>query len=65
MEPLVTAVLSNHPQYAANAASYVSYFTGAFAFGGTSLLIVVGVALELVRDLEAQLAMRSNKGFLK
>ena len=42
----------------------VSYFTNAFAFGGTSLLIVVGVALETVRDLEAQLSMRNYKGFL-
>ena len=34
------------------------------AFAGTSLLIVVGVALETVRDLEAQLSMRNYKGFL-
>ncbi|MBQ8431475.1 MAG: preprotein translocase subunit SecY [Clostridia bacterium] len=34
------------------------------AFTGTSLLIVVGVALETVRDMEAQLAMRNYKGFL-
>ncbi len=34
------------------------------AFTGTSLLIVVGVALETVRDLEAQLSMRNYKGFL-
>ena len=34
------------------------------AFAGTSLLIVVGVALETVRDLEAQLAMRNFEGFL-
>ncbi len=34
------------------------------AFSGTSLLIIVGVALEVVRDLEAQLAMRNYKGFL-
>ena len=33
-------------------------------FGGSSLLIVVGVALETVRDLEAQLSMRASKGFL-
>ena len=33
-------------------------------FGGSSLLIVVGVALETVRDLEAQLSLRSSKGFL-
>ena len=33
-------------------------------FGGSSLLIVVGVALETVRDLEAQLSVRQSKGFL-
>ena len=33
-------------------------------FGGSSLLIVVGVVLETVRDLEAQLSMRASKGFL-
>ena len=42
----------------------VSYFTSSFTFGGTSLLIVVGVALETVRDLEAQLSLRHHKGFL-
>ena len=35
-----------------------------FTFGGTSLIIVVGVALETFRDLEAQLTMRNYKGFL-
>ena len=34
------------------------------AFGGTSVLIVVGVALEIVRQLESQLVMRHYKGFL-
>ena len=33
-------------------------------FGGSSLLIVVGVALETVRDLEAQISLRQSKGFL-
>ncbi len=33
--------------------------------GGTSLIIVVGVALETVRGLEAQLVMRNYKGFLE
>ncbi len=37
---------------------------GAMAFGGTSLLIIVGVALETVRELEAQITMRHYKGFL-
>lgn len=35
------------------------------AFGGTSILIVVGVALETVRQLESQLVMRHYKGFLE
>ena len=34
------------------------------AFGGTSLLIVVGVALETFRELEAQMTLRNYKGFL-
>ncbi|MCI9286909.1 MAG: preprotein translocase subunit SecY [Clostridia bacterium] len=40
-------------------------FTGLnIAFGGTSILIVVGVALETVQQLESQLVMRHYKGFL-
>ena len=35
------------------------------AFGGTSILIVVGVALEMVDQLESQLVMRHYKGFLE
>ena len=35
------------------------------AFGGTSILIVVGVALETIQQLESQLAMRHYKGFLE
>ncbi|MBQ4065781.1 MAG: preprotein translocase subunit SecY [Clostridia bacterium] len=37
---------------------------GILTFGGTSLLIVVGVALETIRELESQMAMRHYKGFL-
>ncbi len=33
-------------------------------FGGTTLLIVTGVALEIVKQLESQLLMRHYKGFL-
>ena len=40
--------------------------TGAnFAFGGTSILIVIGVALQTMQQLEAQLQMRSYEGFLR
>ena len=45
-------------------ASQASALASTFTFGGTSLIIVVGVALETFRDLEAQLTMRSYKGFL-
>ena len=34
------------------------------AFAGTSLLIVIGVAIEVFRDIEAQITMRNYKGFL-
>lgn len=45
-------------------ASVASTLSNVLSFGGTSLIIVVGVALETFRDLEAQLTMRSYKGFL-
>jgi preprotein translocase subunit SecY len=37
----------------------------AFYFGGTSLLIVVGVAMDTVQQLEAQLVMRNYDGFAR
>ncbi len=49
-------------------ASYVptaaSGLVSVFTFGGTTILIVVGVAIETFRELEAQLTMRNYKGFL-
>ena len=35
------------------------------ALGSTSLLIVVGVVLDTVKQMEAQLMMRNYQGFLK
>ncbi len=43
--------------------AWVSWFS-AFAFGGSSMMIVVGVALETFRELEAQMSLRNYKGFL-
>lgn len=43
--------------------SKASALTG-ISLGGTSIIIVVGVALETVRALEAQMLMRNYKGFL-
>ncbi|MBO7310108.1 MAG: preprotein translocase subunit SecY [Clostridia bacterium] len=36
----------------------------ALAFSGSSMMIVVGVALETTRELEAQMSLRNYKGFL-
>ncbi len=36
-----------------------------FYFGGTSLLILVGVAMDTVRQVESQLVMRHYEGFMK
>jgi len=44
--------------------SQVSKF-GQLQFGGTALLIVVGVALEIDKQLKANLVMRHYEGFLK
>jgi preprotein translocase subunit SecY len=43
----------------------ISQTSANFFFGGTSILIVVGVALDTVKQLEAQLMMRNYEGFLK
>jgi preprotein translocase subunit SecY len=40
-------------------------FNMPFYFGGTSLLIVVGVALDTVSQIESHLVTRSYEGFLK
>ena len=37
----------------------------AFAFGGTSILIAVGVALETMKQIDSQLMMRNYEGFLQ
>ena len=39
--------------------------TATFAFGGTSLLIVIGVALDTVRQAQAQAVIRNYGGYLK
>jgi preprotein translocase subunit SecY len=36
-----------------------------FYFGGTSLLIIVGVAMDTVQQVESQLIMRHYDGFMK
>ena len=61
--PAITSILDSY--YVSTVlSSYVAYYAQAFTFGGTSILIVVGVVQETARELESQLAMRSYKGFL-
>ncbi|MHB1391336.1 MAG: preprotein translocase subunit SecY [Thermoleophilia bacterium] len=43
----------------------ISIFNVPFYFGGTSILIVVGVALQTMQQMESQLLMRHYEGFLK
>jgi len=50
-------------QYLVPAWTKVTTFTG--IVGGTSLLIVVGVALETMKQIEAHLLMRHYEGFIK
>ena len=45
---------------------FLMNFTGIkISFGSTSLLIVVGVAMDFVKQVEAQMVMRNYQGFLK
>ncbi len=67
IEPLVELFIKDYvgSYYSSTyAAGMAQSLTSNFTFGGTSLLIVVGVALETFRELEAQLTMRNYKGFL-
>ena len=43
----------------------INQFNVPFYFGGTSLLIVVGVGLDTVAQIEAHLISRSYEGFMK
>ena len=62
---LLVAFIACFP-LAVNNVCTIFNFTGfaALAFGGSSMMIVVGVALETTRDLEAQMSLRNYKGFL-
>ncbi len=43
----------------------INYMQLPFRFGGTSIIIAVGVSLDTMRQLESQLTMRDYEGFLK
>jgi len=56
---LFFAIIAILPMY------LIVHFKVPFYFGGTSILIVVGVLLDTVQQIEAQLMMRHYDGFLK
>ena len=57
---LYLSVIAIAPIITGNLVGYQS-----LAIGGTSVIIVVGVALETVKQMEAQMLMRHYKGFLE
>ena len=63
VQPIIKALISDYYN-GTSVDSLAQTLAGTFTFGGTSLLIVVGVAQETFRELEAQLTMRNYKGFL-
>ena len=58
------AFISIFPVIVSQIVSLFGISFASIAFGGTSLLIVVGVIQETTREIEAQLTMRNYKGFL-
>src|SRR3989339_665179 len=55
----IVAILPNFVRYLGVSSSFASFF------GGTSLLIVVGVALDTLQQIESHLLMRHYDGFMK
>ena len=55
--PMVVTIIAGYFNWQISGIAQIS-------FGGTSILIVIGVALETVRELEAQMTLRNYKGFL-
>ena len=63
---LYLAVVALLPAITGNIMIALGFSAGSsLAIGGTSIIIVVGVALETAKTLEAQLMMRHYKGFLE
>ena len=64
--PMLAGVISTPIANAAPTSLFAEAvaYIGFMAFGGSSLMIVVGVALETTRELEAQMSLRNYKGFL-
>jgi preprotein translocase subunit SecY len=62
---LIPSILINLTLDGASSANGGGAGAGGFAFGGISLLIASGVALETMKQIDSQLMMRNYEGFLK
>lgn len=64
--PMIAGIILGYfpvdPAYSLLASS--RFPINAISFGGSSMMIVVGVAIETTRELEAQMSLRNYKGFL-
>ena len=61
----VVAVVPTLIQYIVNLATDGAFMIQDFVFAGSSVIIVVGVILETVKEIETQMSMRHYKGFLE
>lgn len=59
MGALFVVIIAIMPSY------FDKLFKAPFYFGGTALLIIVGVALDTMSQIESQLIMRHYEGFMK
>jgi preprotein translocase subunit SecY len=62
---LIPSILINLTLDGASSSNGGGAGAGGFAFGGISLLIASGVALETMKQIDSQLMMRNYEGFLK
>jgi preprotein translocase subunit SecY len=58
-------IVAVFPIIFSNITAYTGQRIAGLSLGGTTVLIVVGVALETMRTLESQMMMRHHKGFLE
>ena len=62
--PMIAGIVLGYFTYDSIFGAMARFPISAMAFGGSSMMIVVGVAIETTRELEAQMSLRNYKGFL-
>ena len=62
--PMIAGIILSYFNVTTLLGTVARFPISAMAFGGSSMMIVVGVAIETTRELEAQMSLRNYKGFL-